>query len=125
MNRYWTYDIRTLEVLGSIERTKWNAPRNTFLMPPLSQKSGYAVIVVLGDQQKATGTQYQIDYRGQTIYDTADCMSSKTVKQLGEIDNGWTLAQPSAGFDEWGEGRRITNEDLCFIEQYNQADDKL
>lgn len=101
LKKYYLYNIYTLEVTGNMTCTKWDAPRNSFTLTPKDAKDGYAVIVVLEDSE-VTDTEYELDYRGTTIYSTTDG-SSKTVTDLGDIPDGYTTLKPSADTDTWDE----------------------
>lgn len=87
--KYWTVDNKTREVMGSGDTDKWNMPRNVLLVEPLPTKEGFAVVA----KADLSGTEYAADYRGKIIYNTARPTESKQVKELGEIEEGWTLEE--------------------------------
>ena len=108
--QFYFYNQNTLEVSGSQEfQSKYNAPRNTFTFEPLPVKKGYAVVVVLDESGSVIDTQYLEDHREKTIYNKTNCNESKTVTELGEIEDGWTLVAPQTRFDEWIDGQWIVN----------------
>lgn len=87
--KFWTIDTETREVIGSGDADKWNVPRNALLDDPLPEKEGFAVVA----KADLSGTEYVADYRGKTIYSTGEVYQSKVVKDLGEIEAGWTLTK--------------------------------
>ncbi|EKO3553654.1 hypothetical protein ACTQ8U_000812 [Vibrio fluvialis] len=97
--KYWIIDPKTRLVVGSAEATKWNIPRNALLVEPLSKKEGYAVTA----KADFSGTEYVPDHRGKTIYNKANPLELKQVKDLGEIEEGWTLIQPTHQYVTWSE----------------------
>ncbi|PJC87714.1 hypothetical protein CSW98_00880 [Vibrio sp. HA2012] len=50
-----------------------------------------------------SGTQYIADYRNKTIYNKANPLKSKQVKDLGDIEQCWTLTQPPHQYVTWNE----------------------
>lgn len=96
---HWTIDKETREVIGSGDTDKWNMPRNVLLVEPLPEKAGFAVVA----KTDLSGTEYIVDHRGKTIYNKAKPLESKQVKDLGEIEEGWTLTQPPQQFVTWSE----------------------
>jgi len=101
MQYFLTFNPKTREVLVPIKSTKWNAPRNSVQIETLPGKEGFAVVV----NDKLTATEYIVDQRGETIYNTTDFTQSKVIDELGEIENGWTLDKPTTEFDTWvGDG---------------------
>jgi hypothetical protein len=124
MNTYYLYHMETLELVGSCECSQWNASRHSFLsdaVEVLAAKDGFAVCVVL-QEGVVTGTEYQEDHRGATIYDQTDCTVSKTVKTLGAIESGWTQAAPITEYDVWANGMWNTDIGAQYIAQYNAVD---
>ncbi|PNH99229.1 hypothetical protein [Vibrio diazotrophicus] len=97
--KYWTIDKETREVIGSGDTDKWNMPRNVLLVEPLAAKEGFAVVA----NTDLNGTEYIVNYRGKTIYNKAKPLESKTVKDLGDIEEGWTLTQPLHQYVTWSE----------------------
>ncbi|MBY8116890.1 hypothetical protein KW542_07155 [Vibrio fluvialis] len=97
--KYWTVDKETREVVGSGDTDKWNMPRHVLLVEPLPEKEGYAVIA----KADLSGTEYVADHRGKTIYNKTNPLESKTVKDLGEIEEGWTLNKPLSQYVTWNE----------------------
>ncbi|CAH8193367.1 conserved hypothetical protein [Vibrio aestuarianus] len=97
--KYWTIDKDTREVIGSGDTDKWNMPRNVLLVEPLPTKEGFAVIA----KSDLSGTEYVADQRGKTIYNKANPLESKQVKDLGDIEEGWTLIQPLHQYVTWNE----------------------
>lgn len=55
------------------------------------------------------GWQIVIDYRGYTIYNTAD-KTPKVVTSFGDIPTGFTLLAPTSEFDEWDGAKWVVNE---------------
>ncbi|MBY8063330.1 hypothetical protein [Vibrio fluvialis] len=99
--KHWTIDAITREVLASGDADKWNIPRNVLLVEPLPPKEGFAVVATAD----LKGTEYIADHRGKSIYNKTNPLESKTVKDLGEIEEGWTLNKPSSQYVTWNEER--------------------
>ncbi|EJL6714172.1 hypothetical protein NMS61_000082 [Vibrio cholerae] len=97
--KYWTIDKNTKEVVGHGDTDKWNMPRNVLLVEPLPAKEGFAVVA----KADLSGTEYVADHSGKTIYNKAKPLESKRVKDLGEIEEGWTLTQPPHQYVIWSE----------------------
>lgn len=97
--KYWTIDKETREVVGNGDTDKWNMPRNVLLVEPLSAKEGFAVVATAD----LKGTEYVADHRGETIYNKVRPLESKQVKDLGEIEAGWTLTKPPHQYVTWSE----------------------
>ncbi|EKO3474984.1 hypothetical protein NTH41_003734 [Vibrio fluvialis] len=97
--KYWTVDKETREVVGSGDTDKWNMPRHVLLVEPLPEKEGYAIIA----KSDLSGTEYVVDHRGKVIYNKAKPTESKQVKDLGEIEDGWTLTKPPHQYFTWSE----------------------
>ncbi|ENI8048302.1 hypothetical protein ABZW77_001872 [Vibrio cholerae] len=97
--KYWTIDKETREVIGCGDTDKWNMPRNVLLVEPLPGKEGFAVVATAD----LKGTEYVVDHRGKTIYNKAKPLESKQVKDLGEIEEAWTLTQPPHQYVTWNE----------------------
>lgn len=97
--KYWTIDKETREVIGSGDTDKWNMPRNALLVEPLPPKVGFAVVATAD----LNGSEYVADHRGKTIYNKAKPLESKQVKELGEIEVGWTLKVPPHQYVTWSE----------------------
>jgi len=74
-----------------------HVPINALLIAPLPYKKGFTVVV----NSDFSGTEYMLDHRGKTIYNTADVKQSQTVDTLGEIESGWTLQVPGSTTDKW------------------------
>lgn len=119
MSRYLTFNNITREVIGVIESTKWNAPRNAVQIDAPPEKEGFAIIL----NDDLTATEYIADFRGKTIYNTADPSESITVSTLGEIEAGWTFEKSISEFDEWGDGEWVTNEQALFECKMVEVDD--
>jgi len=105
MQKFLTFDPTTHEVFGEIKCTKWNAPRNAIQVERLLEKEGFAVVV----NEALTECKYVTDFRGKTIYNTADNTESEVVSTLGEIKAGWTLDEPRAESDTWVDGVWLSN----------------
>ncbi|PNH91343.1 hypothetical protein [Vibrio diazotrophicus] len=97
--KYWTIDKDIREVIGSGDTDKWNMPRNVLLVEPLPAKAGFAVVA----KTDLSGTEYVADHRGKTVYNKAKPLDSKQVKELGEIEDGWTLTQPPHQYVTWNQ----------------------
>ncbi|PNI01165.1 hypothetical protein C1N32_20600 [Vibrio diazotrophicus] len=110
---YYTYNKETLVVnQKGISTTLHQAlpeyPRDALLIKPLPEKQGFVVRVCKFENGRPTATEYVADHRGKTIYNKANPLESKQVKDLGDIEDGWTLAKPphqhvtwSAELDDW------------------------
>lgn len=110
---YYTYNKETLVVnQKGISTTLRQAlpeyPRDALLIKPLPEKEGFVVRVCDFDNGRPTATEYVADHRGKTIYNKSNALESKPVKNLGEIEDGWTLKEPphqyvtwSAELDDW------------------------
>lgn len=95
---YYTYNKETLEVNQvSVSTTRHSKlpeyPRDALLVKPLEPKEGFIVRVCEFVNGRPTATEYSTDFRGKTIYNTAQPSESKQVKELGEIEQGWTLKE--------------------------------
>lgn len=55
------------------------------------------------------GWQIVIDYRGYTVYNTAD-KTPKVITAFGDIPTGYTLLAPATEFDEWDGSKWVLNE---------------
>ena len=97
--KYWTINKENREVIGTGDTDKWNMPRNVLLVEPLPEKEGFAVVAIAD----LKGTEYVADYRGKTMYKKAIPLESKQVKELGEIEVGWTLKEPPHQYVTWCE----------------------
>jgi len=97
MQVYLTFDPDTHEVISTLTCSQWNVPRNAVQLDGLPEKTGFAVIV----NSDFSGTEYMLDHRGKTIYNTANVKQSQTVTTLGEIESGWTLQVPGSTTDKW------------------------
>lgn len=105
---YYTYDKETLIVnQKGISTTRFSAlpeyPRNALLVKPLEPKKGFLVRVCKFENGRPTATEYVVDHRGKTIYNKAKPLESKQVKELGDIEDGWTLTQPPHQYVTWSE----------------------
>ncbi|MBD0786719.1 hypothetical protein HUO09_10195 [Vibrio sp. Y2-5] len=97
--KYWTINKETREVIASGDTGKWNMPRNVLLVEPLPSKEGFAVVATAD----LKGSEYVADHRGKTIYNKAKPLESKQVKDLGDIEEGWTLTQPPNQYVTWSD----------------------
>ncbi len=105
---YYTYNKDTLEVNQvGVPTTKHSKipeyPRDALLVKPLESKEGFLVRVCQFENGRPTATEYVADHRAKTIYKNANPLESKQVKDLGEIDEGWTLTQPPHQYVTWNE----------------------
>ena len=105
---YYTYNKDTLEVNQvSVSATKFSKipeyPRDALLVKPLEPKEGFLVRVCKFENGRPTATEYVADHRGKAIYNKANPLESKQVKDLGDIEDGWTLTQPPHQYVTWNE----------------------
>ncbi|CAM2802660.1 hypothetical protein [Vibrio diazotrophicus] len=105
---YYTYNKETLVVNQEGVSTTKNSkipeyPRDALLVKPLEPKEGFVVRVCEFVNGRPTATEYVVDHRGKTIYNKANPLESKQVKDLGEIEEGWTLTQPPHQYVTWSE----------------------
>lgn len=105
---YYIYDKETLIVnQEGISTTRFSAlpeyPRDALLIKPFPEKEGFVVRVCDFENGRPTATEYVPDHRGKTIYNKTNPLESKTVKDLGEIEEGWTLNKPSSQYVTWNE----------------------
>ncbi|MCZ4371413.1 hypothetical protein O4H50_06390 [Vibrio diazotrophicus] len=105
---YYTYNKETLVVnQKGISTTLRQAlpeyPRDALLIKPLPEKEGFVVCVCDFENGRPTATEYVADYRGKTIYNKANPLESKQLKDLGEIAEAWTLSQPPHQYVTWSE----------------------
>ncbi|EKO3554154.1 hypothetical protein ACOIPL_001318 [Vibrio fluvialis] len=105
---YYTYNKETLVVnQKGISTTLRQAipeyPRDALLIKPLPEKEGFLVRVCDFENGRPTATEYVADHRGKVIYNKTNPLKSKTVKDLGEIEEGWTLNKPSSQYVTWNE----------------------
>ncbi|NAX00010.1 MULTISPECIES: hypothetical protein [unclassified Vibrio] len=105
---YYTYNKDTLEVNQvGVSATKFSKipeyPRDALLVKPLEPKEGFLVRVCEFEDGRPTATEYVADHRGKAIYNKANPLESKQVKDLGDIEDGWTLTQPPHEFVTWSE----------------------
>lgn len=118
MKIFSTYDPKTHEILTTLKCTKWNAPRNSVQLETLPDKKGFAVVL----NKDLTATEYIIDHREKTIYNTANFAESKQVDELGEIKEGWTLDKPTTEFDTWINDAWVTDTQAEFEANINNVD---
>ncbi|MGG5573466.1 hypothetical protein [Vibrio diazotrophicus] len=105
---YYTYNKDTLVVnQKGISTTLRQAlpeyPRDALLIKPLPEKKGFEVRVCDFENGRPTATEYVADHRGKVIYNKANPLESKQVKDLGDIEDGWTLIKPPHQFVIWNE----------------------
>lgn len=105
---YYTYKKDTLEVNQTgVSTTRHSKlpeyPRDALLVKPLEPKEGFIVRVCEFVNGRPTATEYIADHRGKTIYNIAKPLESKQVKELGEIEVGWTLKEPPHQYVTWSE----------------------
>jgi len=118
MPKYLLFNPNTLEIIDSVECNKWNAPRNSVKLETLPDNAGFAVVLNKG----LTATEYIIDHREKTVYNTANFAESKQVDYLGEIKLGWTLDKPTTEFDTWINGAWVTDTQAEFEANVNRVD---
>lgn len=116
---YYTYNKETLVVnQEGISTTRFSAlpeyPRDALLIKPFPEKEGFVVRVCDFENGRPTATEYVVDHRGKVIYNKANPLGSKQVKDLGEVEAGWTLNKPPSQYVTW-------NEELNDWEVDNQA----
>ncbi len=105
---YYTYNKETLIVnQKGISTTRFSAlpeyPRDALLVKPLEPNDGYVVCVCDFINGRPTSTEYVADHRGKMIYNKANPLESKQVKDLGDIEEGWTLTKPPHQYVTWNE----------------------
>ncbi|MDE5178272.1 hypothetical protein [Vibrio fluvialis] len=105
---YYIYNKETLIVnQNGISTTLRQAlpeyPRDALLIKPLPEKEGFVVRVCDFENGRPTATEYVADHRGKTIYNKVRPLESKQVKDLGEIEAGWTLTKPPHQYVTWSE----------------------
>ena len=105
---YYTYNKDSLEVNQvGVSTTKFSKipeyPRDALLVKPLEPKEGFLVRVCKFENGRPTATEYVVDHRGKTVYNKAKPLESKRVKDLGDIEEGWTLTQPPHQYVIWSE----------------------
>ncbi|EKO3451676.1 hypothetical protein NTE11_003317 [Vibrio fluvialis] len=105
---YYTYDKETLIVnLEGISTTRFSAlpeyPRDALIVKPLEPKDGYVVCACNFVSGRPIATEYKADYRGKTVFKKVNPQESKQVKDLGEIEDGWTLTKPPHQYVTWSE----------------------
>ena len=130
MNRetkyYYPVKSVTQEILSKVEAeyrgSMYHIPRDALESEPLQPKQGFAVVAVLDESGKAIDSEYIEDYRGTTIYDESDCTKSEKLSVLGPIKEGFTKDKPLTEFDEWIQGRWVTNTSNKFIAEYDAVD---
>lgn len=95
--QYWPIDNQTKEVQqaqpAQYRGGMYHIPSDALTEQPLPPKDGFAVIATF-DDGIPTGTEYILDRRGVTLYNTQNCMESKTVTKLGGTEEGWTELKP-------------------------------
>ncbi len=105
---YYTYNKETLIVnQKGISTTLRQAlpeyPRDALLIKPLPEKEGFVVRACDFENRRPTATEYVADHCGKTIYNKAKPPESKQVKDLGDIEDGWTLTKPPHQYVTWSE----------------------
>ncbi|HEG4440104.1 TPA: hypothetical protein SD634_003402 [Vibrio cholerae] len=105
---YYTYNKDTLKVNQvGVSTTKYSKipeyPRDALLVKPLPEKKGFVVCVCAFENGRPTATEYVADHRGKTIYNKANPLESKQVKDLGDIEEGWILKEPPHRYVTWSE----------------------
>ena len=124
---YWLFNKETLIINQTALTAQKRAgqdlyPRTALLTKPLEPKDGYQVLAVLDENGCAIDSEYVEDHREKTIYNTQNSKQSKTVEQLGAIEDGWTLLKPATQFDEWLNDAWVTNEQAQYEAQVQQVD---
>ncbi|WP_295894140.1 hypothetical protein [uncultured Vibrio sp.] len=111
---YWPIDGQTKEVQLPIEAKfrggMWHIPNNALLVEPTKGKDGYAVIAILDENGKPTGSRVIEDHRSTAIYHVLNCLEFKSVTELGPIEDGWTLEKPANQYDKWLNDQWVTDE---------------
>lgn len=67
---------------------------NSTRIEPFEQREGFAIV------WNSKAWEYQEDHTGKAIYSIADG-SSKTIKDIGPVEAGYTLLKPNTQFDTW------------------------
>jgi hypothetical protein len=103
---YYTYNKDTLEVNQvGVSTTKHSKipeyPRDALLVTPLVPKVGFLVRVCNFKNGRPTASEYVADYRGKIIFNKSNPLESKTVQDLGDVEDGWTLKQPPHQYVTW------------------------
>ncbi|MCE7625518.1 hypothetical protein [Vibrio fluvialis] len=116
---YYTYNKETLVVnqkgtSSTLRQALPEYPRDALLIKPLPEKEGFMVRVCDFENGRPTASEYVVDHRGKVIYNKAKPTESKQVKDLGEIEAGWTLTKPPHQYVTW-------SEELSYWEVDNQA----
>ncbi|MEZ8054309.1 DUF4376 domain-containing protein [Vibrio atlanticus] len=105
--QYWPVDSQTKEVqqavLAQYRGGMHHIPSNALTEQPPQPKEGFAVIATFNDGVPI-GAEYIPDHRGVTIYNKENGAESKTVSELGEIEEGWTPLKPLA-YSIWKTGK--------------------
>ncbi|MBF4246595.1 hypothetical protein EA004_16395 [Vibrio anguillarum] len=105
---YYTYNKETLVVNQEGVSTTKNSkipeyPRDGLLVKPLEPKEGFLIRACDFENGRPTATEYVADHRGKTIYNKANPLESKQVKDLGDIEEGWTLIEPPHQYVIWSD----------------------
>lgn len=105
---YYTYNKETLVVnqkgiSTTLRQAQPEYPRDALLIKPLLEKEGFVVRVCDFENGRPTSSEYVRDLRGKVIYNKANPLGSKQVKDLGEVEEGWTLNKPSSQYVTWNE----------------------
>ncbi len=123
---YYPIDEQTKEVLQPVTAEyrggMYHIPKDALESEPLVPKSGFAVVAVFDESGKAVGSEYIEDCRGTIIYDESDCTQAEKLSVLGAIKVGFTTDKPLTKFDEYVNGRWVTNESDRYIAEYSKVD---
>lgn len=115
--KYWNYNKETLEVdQNPVVLPKQSGmdeyPRTALLVEPKSKKDGFAVCVCNFVDGRPTDTEYVTDNRGKLKFLKETIFTTDEVRELGELDDKWTLKEPTSQFSVWDEqaGDWVDNE---------------
>lgn len=92
-------------------------PANAYLDAPKKVQENQAII---HNGQKWT---YPKDFRGTTIYST-ETGAEKTIQEVGEVPDGYTILKPNTAFDSWNGEQWVLDTEKQHQYEVNQASAK-
>ena len=126
---YWSFNADTKIIDPDSYNAKlrggiYHIPKTALTMNPITAKDDFAVIACDFDNKgKPHNTTYIEDHRGKTIWDKTNALKEEQITELGPIKEGFTESVPKGEFDEWVDGKWVTNESSQFIATFNKIDD--
>lgn len=105
-NKFWRYSKEDLVVVQQpvvmpMQSKMDERPRDALLVEPKPPKDGFAVCVCNFVDGRPTDTEYVVDNRGKLKFLKESIFTTDEVRELGELDEKWTLKEPPSQFAVW------------------------